>query len=75
LVTKSDKPTFLLLNKIDLMKDKSRLLPLIERYSQKAEFAEVIPLSQRFYMTDIVCAAQAQVMALAALQTPCLPQS
>src|SRR5882724_2065863 len=47
MVTKSEKPTFLLLNKIDLMKDKSRLLPLIERYSQKAEFAEVIPLSAK----------------------------
>jgi len=47
MVTKSDKPSFLLLNKIDLMKDKSRLLPLIERYSQKAEFAEVIPLSAK----------------------------
>src|SRR5260370_108176 len=34
-----------LLNKIDLMRDKSSLLPLIEQYSQAAQFAEVIPIS------------------------------
>jgi len=36
---------FLLLNKIDRMKDKSRLLPRIENYTKEREFAEVIPVS------------------------------
>ncbi len=39
------KPTFLLLNKIDLLRDKSRLLPMIEQYSQEYDFAEIIPIS------------------------------
>jgi len=45
LVKAATKPTFLLLNKIDLLKDKSRLLPMIEQYSQEYEFAEIIPVS------------------------------
>jgi len=45
LVKETAKPTFLLLNKIDLLKDKSRLLPMIEQYSQEYDFAEVIPIS------------------------------
>jgi GTP-binding protein Era len=40
-----EKPVFLLLNKIDKMADKARLLPLIQRYTAEREFAEVIPLS------------------------------
>lgn len=36
--------TFLLLNKIDLLA-KARLLPLISMYSQKFEFAEIVPIS------------------------------
>ena len=39
------KPAFLLLNKIDLIKDKSRLLPMIEQYSREYDFAEIIPIS------------------------------
>ncbi|MGH9765565.1 MAG: GTPase Era, partial [Blastocatellia bacterium] len=38
-------PVFLLPNKIDTIKDKSRLLPFIERYTKEREFAEVIPIS------------------------------
>src|SRR5262249_60427321 len=45
LVKEAAKPTFLLLNKIDLLKDKSRLLPMIEQYSREYDFAEVIPIS------------------------------
>jgi GTP-binding protein Era len=45
LVKESAKLTFLLLNKIDLLKDKSRLLPMIEQYSQEYDFAEIIPIS------------------------------
>jgi GTP-binding protein Era len=45
LVKQAAKPTFLLLNKIDLLKDKARLLPLIEQYSKEYDFVEVIPIS------------------------------
>lgn len=36
---------FLLPNKVDLLRDKSLLLPLIDIYAAEREFAEVIPLS------------------------------
>lgn len=45
LIKQAGKKTFLLLNKIDRLKDKSLLLPLIAQYSQEYDFAEVIPLS------------------------------
>jgi GTP-binding protein Era len=38
-------PVFLLLNKIDLLKDKKRLLPIIDRYQKLHAFQEIIPLS------------------------------
>jgi GTPase len=41
----SETPVFLLLNKIDLLKDKKQLLPMIERYQSLHSFKEVIPLS------------------------------
>jgi GTPase len=47
LIKHSSKPVFLLLNKVDLLKDKSALLPLIEQYSQEFHFAEIIPVSAR----------------------------
>src|ERR1700730_10205513 len=36
---------FLLLNKVDLIREKSRLLPLIEQYRKLYDFSEVIPIS------------------------------
>jgi GTP-binding protein Era len=45
LVKKTDTPTVLVLNKIDLLKDKSSLLALLERYRGLHDFAEYIPLS------------------------------
>ena len=45
LIKQTNKPTFLLLNKIDKLADKSALLPLIEQYTQEYPFTEVIPLS------------------------------
>ena len=45
LVKKTDTPVVLVLNKIDLLKDKSRLLALLERYRSLHDFAEYIPLS------------------------------
>jgi GTPase len=37
-------PVFLILNKIDLMR-KSKLLPIIDRFSREHEFAEIVPVS------------------------------
>jgi GTPase len=45
LVKDSGKPAILVLNKIDKVKDKNLLLPLIEYYSQEFEFAEIVPVS------------------------------
>ncbi len=36
---------FLVLNKVDLIREKSRLLPLIEQYRKLYDFSEVIPIS------------------------------
>lgn len=47
MIREASKPTFLLLNKIDLLKDKSALLPLISQYTSEYDFREVIPLSAR----------------------------
>jgi GTPase len=45
LVQRSEKPAILLLNKIDKLKDKSALLPLIEWYRQEYDWREIIPIS------------------------------
>ncbi|MEO8043245.1 MAG: GTPase Era [Acidobacteriota bacterium] len=45
LVKESGKPSILVLNKIDKVKDKALLLPLIEYYSKEHEFAEIVPIS------------------------------
>ena len=36
---------FLLPNKVDLLRDKKQLLPLIKTYAEQREFAEVVPIS------------------------------
>lgn len=45
LVKNSGRKAILVLNKIDKVKEKGELLPLIESYSNEFEFAEVIPIS------------------------------
>ena len=45
LVKDSGKKAVLVLNKIDKVKDKTALLPLIEFYSNEYDFAEIIPIS------------------------------
>jgi len=45
LVKQSRAKAFLILNKIDLIPDKSKLLPLIEEYRKLYDFAEVVPIS------------------------------
>jgi GTPase len=45
LAKKAGTPVFLLLNKIDLLADKSKLLPLIAQFQTLHEFKEVVPIS------------------------------
>ncbi|MBI3653548.1 MAG: GTPase Era [Acidobacteria bacterium] len=45
MIKRVQTPAFLLLNKIDKMADKSKLLSLIQRYTDEREFIEVIPVS------------------------------
>jgi GTPase len=45
LAGKTNTPAMLLLNKIDLLKDKNRLLAIIEQYKSAHEFAEYVPIS------------------------------
>ncbi|HEV3511872.1 MAG TPA: GTPase Era [Candidatus Sulfotelmatobacter sp.] len=45
LLRRSGTKAFLILNKVDLVREKSKLLPLIEEYRKLYQFAEVIPIS------------------------------
>ena len=45
LIQRSGKPAILLLNKIDKLKDKAALLPLIDWYRNEYEWREIIPIS------------------------------
>jgi GTPase len=45
MIRKSGTPVFLVLNKIDRVKEKHRLLPLIEQYRAAMDFEEYIPIS------------------------------
>ena len=45
LLRRTGAKAFLILNKIDLIPEKSRLLPLIEKYRSLYDFSEVIPIS------------------------------
>jgi len=45
LVQKSHKPALLLLNKIDKLKNKTALLPLMDWYRTEYEWREIIPIS------------------------------
>jgi GTPase len=45
LAQQAGTPVFLLLNKVDLVADKKKLLPMIEEYRRLHNFQEVIPLS------------------------------
>ncbi len=46
LVNRVEKPKVLLLNKIDRI-EKSRLLPLMERYAREGSFVEIVPISAK----------------------------
>lgn len=41
------RPVLLVVNKVDLLKDKSRLLPLLDAYGAQHPFAELLPVSVR----------------------------
>jgi GTPase len=45
LVKNAEKKSVLILNKIDKLREKAALLPLIEHYSKEYDFAEIIPVS------------------------------
>jgi GTPase len=45
IVKQSGAKAFLILNKIDLVREKTKLLPIIEEYRKLHHFAEVIPIS------------------------------
>jgi len=45
LIKQSDKPALLLLNKTDKLKDKSKLLPLIEWYQAEYDWKAIVPIS------------------------------
>ena len=54
LIKHSEKPTLLLLNKIDKLEDKSALLPLIDWYRDQYDWREIIPISAlKEEMTDV----------------------
>jgi GTP-binding protein Era len=45
LIQQAQKPTLLLLNKIDKLKDKKALLPLLDAYRSEYDWRELIPIS------------------------------
>ena len=45
LVRRTGAKAFLILNKVDLIREKSKLLPIIEEYRKLYDFAEVVPIS------------------------------
>ena len=55
LVKRSEKPVLLLLNKIDKLEERSKLLPLIDWYRNEHEWEEIIPISAlKDEMTDVL---------------------
>ena len=56
MLKQSEAKAFLILNKIDVVPDKSKLLPVIEEYRKLYDFSEVIPISalKRKGLEDLV---------------------
>lgn len=48
-IEKITKPPILLINKIDLIKNKNELLPIIKAYNDRFHIAEIIPISALLY--------------------------
>ncbi len=58
LVRQSEKPSLLLLNKIDKLEDRAALLPLIDWYRNQYDWREIIPISAlKDEMTDVLLAS------------------
>ncbi|MDD2890825.1 MAG: GTPase Era, partial [bacterium] len=45
LLTQIEKPTVLAINKIDLLRDKTEVLPLVDKYKDYPMIKEIVPLS------------------------------
>lgn len=45
LLNQAKKPVFLVINKIDTLKDKAELLQVIDKYKDVCDFAEILPVS------------------------------
>jgi len=59
----TNKPVFLLLNKVDRIQEKERLFPYLEKVATKREFAEIIPVSAaKGINTDILIEALLKVI-------------
>ncbi len=56
------KPVILVLNKVDLIKDKADLLPLIDKLKNKFPFAQIIPLSAK--QAENIDALEKEIIAL-----------
>ena len=55
LLKQAEKPSILILNKIDKLEDKSALLPLIEWYRTEYDWRDVVPVSAlKEQMTDVL---------------------
>ena len=55
LLKRAEKPSILILNKIDKLEDKSALLPLIEWYRTEFDWRDVVPISAlKEQMTDVL---------------------
>lgn len=44
---KTESPVVLVINKVDMIKNKNELLPLIEKLSKKFKFADIVPVSAK----------------------------
>jgi GTP-binding protein Era len=59
----SNKPVFLLINKVDRLEDKNRLFPYLEKVASKREFTEIIPISATKGMnTDVLIQSLLKVL-------------
>jgi GTP-binding protein Era len=47
IVERSEQPTFVLINKVDVLNSADRLLPLIQECSERGNIAEIIPVSAK----------------------------
>lgn len=56
-IKESGKPAILLINKIDLLKDKKELLPVIDEFAKTEAFKEILPVSviKGTNMDEVLC--------------------